>query len=169
MTEAMWAPWRMEFIQTLGGDGCFLCDAGAADDEAADSLVICRRGNALAILNRWPYSNGHLLIAPLAHKSELEDLTDDEMIDLFSMVRDIKLSLAAATHAHGFNIGINLGRVAGAGLPAHLHVHVVPRWSGDTNFMPVIGDTKVIPQSLADARNCIREEWLARFGEETCE
>ena len=160
MTQPMWAPWRMEFIRSIGEeDGCFLCKASEAGEDAKDSLLICQRGKALAMLNRWPYGNGHILVAPVAHKAELEELDDAEMLDVFTLIRDMKLCLGATMAPHGFNVGINLGRIAGAGLPEHLHVHIVPRWQGDTNFMAVVGGAKVIPQALSDARALLRAAW----------
>ena len=161
MTEPLWAPWRMEFIQSIAEGGCFMCRAAAGGEAADGSLVIGRRGQAIAVLNRWPYSNGHVLVGPIAHKAELEQLDASELSDVFSLVRDMKVCLAEAVRPHGFNIGMNLGRVAGAGLPGHLHVHIVPRWEGDTNFMPVISDAKVIPEALSDSLAKLRAAWQA--------
>jgi len=149
--ENLWAPWRMEYIRSLGGQGkggCFLCDYSDAPGEDAENHVVCRTEQALMVMNRFPYTNGHLLICPLAHKPDLEDLGDAEMTGLWWLTRDAKTLLAETIGAHGFNIGINFGLCAGAGLPGHLHLHVVPRWNGDTNFMAVLGDVRVIPQSL---------------------
>jgi ATP adenylyltransferase len=157
----------MEFIRSIGEGGCFLCREAEEGDEMESSMLICRRGKALAVMNRWPYSNGHVLVAPLAHKAELEELDEQEMLDVFSLVRDMKLCLGETVEPHGFNIGINLGRIAGAGLPEHLHVHIVPRWTGDTNFMPVIGDTKVIPQAIEDLRCMLRDAWQGFESAET--
>ena len=140
--ENLWAPWRMEYIHQLSGThdhaGCFLCEYLAAPAADAANHVISRRDAVIVVMNRFPYTNGHLLIAPAAHKAELEDLNDDEMRAIWWVTRDAKRMLAAGLRADGFNIGINFGRCAGAGLPDHLHVHVVPRWNGDTNFMAVL-------------------------------
>lgn len=158
MTEGqqnLWAPWRMEYIAGLGpggADECFLCAAGARPDDDEQSFVLWRGAHTLTILNRFPYSTGHALIAPLAHRGELHELADEVLLELLHRTRDAQRTLQAALHAQGFNIGLNLGRCAGAGLPGHLHVHVVPRWGGDTNFMPVLGDVKVIPQALGETR-----------------
>ncbi len=147
--ENLWAPWRMEYIHSLSDESsCFLCDYSDAPQRDEDNRVVWRSRETLVVLNRFPYTNGHLLIAPLAHKAELDDLTDAEMKSLWWQTRDTKTLLSEAVHAQGFNIGLNFGRCAGAGLPGHLHIHVVPRWSGDTNYMAVLGDVRVIPQAL---------------------
>ncbi|MCY2927707.1 MAG: HIT domain-containing protein, partial [Planctomycetota bacterium] len=130
----LWAPWRMEYIHSLSGpEGeCFLCrdrDNQADDDK---NLVLWRGPRCLAVLNRFPYTGGHALVAPNAHVADLGDLDTPTMTEIMEMVRDVQKVLQEVVHAHGFNIGINLGRCAGAGLPGHLHVHVVPRWNGDT-------------------------------------
>lgn len=147
----LWAPWRMEYIRSLSGDkpgGCFFCeyrDAAAAD---AANHVLWRTAETMVVMNRFPYTNGHLLVAPLAHKADFADLGDGPLGDLWKQTRDAKSLLAQAVGAQGFNIGINFGLCAGAGVPDHLHVHVVPRWNGDTNFMAVLGDVRVIPEGL---------------------
>jgi len=149
----LWAPWRMEYLEKLGaGDNerCFLCRAIETPRDDEQNHVLWRTDHTLTLLNRFPYSSGHALVAPVTHAAQLEDLPDDVLLDLMRTARDAKRALEAALQAQGFNIGMNLGHCAGAGLPGHLHVHVVPRWSGDTNFMPVLGDVKVIPQSLAE-------------------
>lgn len=156
----------MEYIRSLHGGGderCFLCDAAAAGaDRQRDFLIVWGTEHCIVLLNRYPYANGHLLIAPRAHKSELEELSDAEQLDLSKQtVRAVGL-LKRAVSAQGFNIGINLGRVAGAGVPGHVHQHVVPRWGGDTNFMSVVGDVRVVPQALSQ----IYEE-LVRVQRET--
>ncbi len=150
----LWAPWRMEYIDALnaGDDECFICRALEAPHDDAKNFVLWRGAHTLTIMNRYPYSSGHILIAPIRHTSDLDDLDDAVMLEIMQTTRDAKRILQLAVRAHGFNIGINLGRCAGAGLPEHLHVHVVPRWNGDTNFMPVLDDVKVIPQTLAAVR-----------------
>ena len=132
-----------------GHGGCFLCSARDADDDR-EALVFMRRPKAFAVLNRFPYNNGHTLIVPNAHKGNLADLSDDESLALMTLTRDVLGVFKQILRPDGFNVGVNFGRTAGAGLPEHLHLHVVPRWNGDTNFMPVLGETKVIPQSLQD-------------------
>ncbi len=135
-----------------GGDGdkgCVFCDhLEAGDDEAAH--ILHRGGTVFVILNAYPYNTGHLLVAPLRHVEELHDLEPDERAELMELTTRATEIIRKAMGAHGFNVGMNLGPVAGAGIPGHLHVHVVPRWGGDTNFMPVVGDTKVLPEMVAD-------------------
>lgn len=159
--DRLWAPWRMSYIDGMsdgGGqaEGCFLCAARDSGDDRA-SLVFFRREHCFAVLNRFPYNNGHTLIVPNAHEGELEALSDDAMRGLMALARDVMGLYRRLMRPDGFNVGLNFGRVAGAGLPEHLHLHVVPRWSGDTNFMPVLGETKVIPQSLEDLYDRIDE------------
>lgn len=148
--DNIWAPWRMEYIESLSqkDGGCFLCAYRDAPDRDAANHVLWRTDDTLVIVNRFPYTNGHLLIAPAAHKGDLPDLDDAELLNLWRHTRDAKRLLETAVGAQGFNIGINFGRCAGAGLPDHLHVHLVPRWNGDTNFMAVLGDVRVIPDGL---------------------
>jgi ATP adenylyltransferase len=162
--QNLWAPWRMEYIDALGGDddaGCFLCRALQNPGDDAANYVLWRGGHTIVVLNRWPYSSGHVLVAPAAHAAQPEDISDEALLELMQRTRDAKRVLQAALGAQGFNIGINLGRCAGAGLPDHLHLHIVPRWGGDTNFMPVLADAKVIPQSL----QVVREQFLAKSAE----
>ena len=150
----IWAPWRMEYIEALSPDadendeGCFLCQYWAEPARDRERHVLWRTDRHLVVMNRFPYTSGHLLIAPAAHTGELEDLSDDDLTGLMTLVRDAKRLLAATVKAQGYNIGMNLGRCAGAGLPDHVHIHIVPRWNGDTNFMSVLGDARVMPQSL---------------------
>lgn len=155
----IWAPWRIEYIQSLGGEGngCFLCDI--RDNPACDekNLILWRGRRSLAVLNRFPYTGGHSLVAPMQHVADLSDLDDATVLEMMAMVRDLPKAIIGAIGAQGFNVGINIGRCAGAGLPGHLHIHVVPRWSGDTNFMAVFGDVRVIP----DALERLREKILA--------
>ena len=152
--RALYAPWRMDYIRSLhqpGGDGCFLCDAANADTEEARRarLVLWRTDYSVVLINRFHYTNGHLLIAPRAHKPELEELTGPERLDLTDQTAEAVRLLKRAVSAQGFNVGINLGRCAGAGVPGHLHQHVVPRWAGDVNFMHVVGETHVIPEATS--------------------
>lgn len=153
--ETLWAPWRLNYIVnavdkeagTAPPDGCFLCRY-RDDTRDAENYVVDRSEHSLIVLNRFPYNNGHLLVAPREHKATLEELSEAELLDLQVQVRRMVQLLKLVMEPDGFNVGLNLGRVAGAGLPGHLHWHIVPRWNGDVNFMPVISDTKVIPQSL---------------------
>ena len=130
-------------------DGCFMCDALAATDDPANH-VLHRGDAAFVILNAYPYNTGHLMVAPTRHVGELEEMSPEERVEIMDLTTRAVGVIRAAMSPHGFNIGINLGQVAGAGLPGHVHVHVVPRWGGDTNFMPVVGETKVLPEMLAD-------------------
>jgi ATP adenylyltransferase len=156
-TPLLFAPWRMEYIRSLDkpAEGkCFLCgaaEAAGSTDPAKrrDHLLLWHTDLSIAVINCYPYANGHLLIAPRAHKADLEELSDPEQLDLASQTTmGVKL-LKRAVSAQGFNIGINIGRVAGAGLPGHVHQHVVPRWGGDTNFMSVVGETRVVPEAIS--------------------
>ena len=145
--KVLWAPWRMEYI--LGEDkpqGCIFCPW--PDEDLAERLVLFSGKLTRIMMNKFPYINGHLLIAPRAHKAGLEDMTADELSDQMALLMRCQRALAAAVAPQGFNIGMNLGQVAGAGVPGHAHWHIVPRWKGDSNFMPVVACTKVIPQSL---------------------
>lgn len=146
----LWAPWRIEYIQRLDHkNSCFLCDYLATPDKDAEHFVLWRTSLALVVFNRFPYNNGHLLVAPRRHIGDLESASADELLALMKLVRDCQRVLTAAIRPHGFNVGMNFGRCAGAGLPEHLHIHVVPRWNGDTNYMHVCSDTDVISQGLA--------------------
>jgi ATP adenylyltransferase len=150
----LYAPWRMEYIRTLerpDGDACFLCLAAAAtnEEERRSRLVLWTTDLTIVLINRYPYTNGHLLIAPRAHKAELELLTDEEHLDLQRQTTDVVRLLKRAVSAQGFNLGVNIGRCAGAGLPGHVHQHVVPRWAGDTNFISVVGEARVVPQAMS--------------------
>ena len=154
--DRLWAPWRLDYIKDPdrakapadAGSGCFLCDCAAAPGEDAARLVVARRGPALAVLNRFPYNNGHLLVAPTGHRGDLTDLSPEQSAACQSLLADLCVVLRDVLNAQGFNVGLNLGAVAGAGLPGHLHWHLVPRWPGDGNFMSVTANVGVIPQSL---------------------
>jgi ATP adenylyltransferase len=149
--EQLWAPWRLAYVAgakpPTADDPCFIC-RGLAEEDDRRSLIALRTPRSVVLLNRFPYNNGHLLVAPRAHKGRLEEMTADEILDTQQTLTRMVAALGELIHPDGYNVGLNLGRVAGAGLPGHLHWHVVPRWAGDTNFMPVLADTKVIAQSL---------------------
>ncbi|HOT72130.1 MAG TPA: HIT domain-containing protein [Anaerohalosphaeraceae bacterium] len=150
-SNILWAPWRMPYIQGLTQKSpCFLCDYIRTPHQDRENLVLWRTPRCLVVLNRFPYNNGHLLIAPLRHIAALKEADEAEMLEMLKLVREAQKALTLAVQPHGFNVGMNFGRCAGAGLPEHLHVHIVPRWEGDTNFMSVCSDTKVISQSLAE-------------------
>lgn len=145
--QHIWAPWRMEYIESDKGGGCIFCDKSRSNEDEKN-LVVWRGGLAFVLLNLFPYNPGHLMVAPYVHKAELADLDPAESAELFSALSFSVKVLKKTVNPDGFNIGVNLGRVAGAGVEEHIHFHVVPRWSGDTNFMPVLADIKVIPEHL---------------------
>jgi ATP adenylyltransferase len=149
--DQLWAPWRLAYVASAkppaADDPCFLCQ-GLADHDDRRNLIALRTPCSVVVLNRFPYNNGHLLIAPRAHKGRLDELSAEETVETMQTLSRMLGVLDRLMHPDGYNVGLNLGRVAGAGLPGHLHWHVVPRWNGDTNFMPVLGDVKVIAQSL---------------------
>ncbi len=162
----IWAPWRMEYIESLhkiDEEGCFLCRHWADPGLDAECHVVWRGSSTVTMFNRYPYTNGHLLVAPGAHTADMTAMSHDVLAELMEMVRDGQRLLSEAVKAQGFNVGMNLGRCAGAGVPEHLHIHVVPRWNGDTNFMSVLGDTRVVPQS-SDALYAIMTEVAGRLG-----
>jgi ATP adenylyltransferase len=147
--ERLWTPWRKAFIESTAGlapDGCFLCALQDGDDRA--NLVLYRAEHGLVLLNLYPYNSGHLMIAPYTHTGDLATLEASVAAELMHLTQRCVAELQAEYQPHGFNVGMNLGRPAGAGVPDHLHVHVVPRWNGDTNFMPIVGETKVLPETL---------------------
>jgi ATP adenylyltransferase len=160
----LWTPHRMVYIQgenkpehDEAGEQCPFCAAPTKDDE--DSLVVARGELVYAVLNLYPYNSGHLLTVPYRHVAEYVELSADEVAELGAFTQQAVVALGKAMAPHGYNIGMNQGAVAGAGISAHLHQHVVPRWGGDTNFMPVVGRTRVLPQLLADARRAVAAAW----------
>jgi ATP adenylyltransferase len=146
--EHIWAPWRVEYIRMEKPPECILCKKPQESDDEANYILYRGKRN-FVILNSWPYNPGHLMVAPYRHVASLEHLDDEELLEHFDIVRRSTSMLRRIFNPNGFNIGINLGRTAGAGIEDHFHTHIVPRWEGDTNFMPVIHDTKVIPEGLA--------------------
>lgn len=160
MPKPLWAPWRLEYVaQADELPGCPLCAEAAGEVE--ETLVVRRGDGAFALLNKYPYSSGHLIVAPLAHVGELEKLDDGLALELHRLLLAALAALRATYRPAGFNIGWNIGRAAGAGIPEHVHLHVVPRWAGDTSFMPVLGDAKVIPEHLLQTRERLRAAWPA--------
>ena len=161
MTNPLWAPWRLEYIvQADEQEGCVFCVEAADELPASASLRVHAGMSALALLNKFPYSSGHLMVAPRRHVGELADLTDDEALEIHRLAVAAVDVLQRVYGPGGFNLGWNLGRVAGAGIADHVHLHVVPRWAGDTNFMPVLADVKVIPEHLLETRDRLRNAWL---------
>jgi len=154
----LWAPWRIKYIQGLSEKhDCFICHYLNNKDNDRENLVLWRTKNSIVIFNRFPYNNGHLLIAPVRHIPDLNDASDEELLELIKLTRDCKTALSEAISPHGFNVGINFGRCAGAGLPDHMHIHLVPRWDGDTNFMHVCSDTDVISQSITELYDMLKQ------------
>jgi ATP adenylyltransferase len=154
--ETLWAPWRVEYFEKEPRDRDFLTAAAQASDDAAH-LVIARRKTAFLIMNRYPYSVGHLMAVPYRKTADLASLGENEIVELWNLVTHAEALLRTATRAQGFNIGLNLGEAAGAGVTDHLHIHIVPRWKGDTNFMPVIAGTK----TLSDGLNALYDKLIA--------
>ena len=172
MTDAfdrLWTPHRMAYIRgenkpagDEAGEGCPFCSAPGRPDE--ESLVVARGEQVYAVLNLYPYNAGHLLVCPYRHVADYTELTDSEVAELGAFTQSAMRTLRAVSGPHGFNIGLNQGPVAGAGIAAHLHQHVVPRWGGDANFMPVIAHTKVLPELLAHTRELVAAAWLGSPG-----
>ncbi|MHC4891407.1 MAG: HIT family protein [Planctomycetota bacterium] len=154
----LWAPWRINYIQSLSeGSDCFICHNFKNPQDDDKNLVLWRSEKSIVILNRFPYNNGHLLISPVRHIPGLDQATDEELLELMKLVRESQKALSLAIKPHGFNVGMNFGRCAGAGLPDHFHIHLVPRWDGDTNFMTVCSDTDVISQSLTELFDLLKQ------------
>lgn len=164
MLDHLWAGWRGEYVATADdstqdGPACVFCrilDSGLPDDE---TFVLWRGQHSFAILNAFPYTSGHLMVMPLRHVGELDELTEEEGDELFRAARVATAAVKAAYRPSGFNLGANLGRAGGAGVPGHLHVHVLPRWAGDTNFMTAVADTRVLPEALGTTWKKLKEAW----------
>ncbi|MGH8891726.1 MAG: HIT family protein [Actinomycetes bacterium] len=159
--QRLWAPHRLAYVSgeepAPEEEGCPFCRIPTLDDR--DGLVVARGAVTYAVLNKHPYNPGHLMVVPYRHVPDLEDLTDEEERGLLELTRRAVVAIKKASSPHGFNVGLNLGGVAGGSLADHLHQHVVPRWGGDANFITVVGDTKVIPQLLAETRDVLAEAW----------
>ena len=149
--ERLWSPWRMEYIESAHDDDveCIFCHLHN-ENKDEQNFILTRERHAFALLNAYPYNPGHLMVAPYRHAGDFEDLTDAEMTDASHLLQRAVRAMREEMEPDGYNVGMNLGRVAGAGVPGHVHWHVVPRWNGDTNFMPVVGHTRVLPESLDD-------------------
>ena len=160
MPKTLWAPWRLEYIKQAGEQaGCVFCDEATGAIAADESLLVVLGDAALALLNKYPYSSGHLMVAPRRHVGDLGELTDEEALEIHRFAVAAIDTLSRVYGPGGFNLGWNLGHTAGAGIADHVHQHVVPRWSGDTNFMPVLADVKVIPEHLLETRELLRAAW----------
>jgi ATP adenylyltransferase len=162
--DRLYAPWRMAYIDQpdkdhpADGSGCIFCEKASQDDDDRN-LIVYRGRTAFALLNLFPYNNGHLMIAPYAHTARLADLDAEAALEIMTLTQQAQAALDRAFHPQGYNLGMNLGAVAGAGIADHLHMHLVPRWNGDTNFMPVLADVKVLPDSLENSAKKIRAAW----------
>jgi ATP adenylyltransferase len=160
-TQRIWAPWRLEYVKDASKDKdseCIFCAALEAGDDDA-SLIVRRGERSFVILNKFPYTNGHLMVAPYEHIAELQGLDEETMAEIMALAQRGIAALETSYSPHGYNVGFNQGRVAGAGVEHHIHMHVVPRWGGDTNFMPVLGDTRVINQTLEDSYATLKGAW----------
>jgi ATP adenylyltransferase len=151
----IWSPWRLEYLTAPKTDGCVFCHA-VQSDEDRENLVLIRGEHGLLILNRFPYNNGHFMVVPYAHVPSLEDLDAPVLTEMMLLLNQGLAALRGAMTPEGFNVGANLGRVAGAGIEDHVHIHAVPRWAGDTNFMPVVGDMRVVPQTWLQTYDQLR-------------
>ncbi|HEX9024035.1 MAG TPA: HIT domain-containing protein [Geobacteraceae bacterium] len=159
--KRVWAPWRMEYIANNKEKGCIFCVSAesAADRER---LILHRTARSIVMMNRYPYTNGHLMVAPLRHTADMNELSEEEMLDLFKALRLCRNVLQEIAAPQGFNVGINLGKAAGAGVDEHMHIHIVPRWNGDTNFMTVIADIRVMPENLMQSYDKLLPIFLAK-------
>jgi ATP adenylyltransferase len=156
--ERVWSPWRSEYIETLNDkdkkeNECFICNAINSSNEDEKFLIVARRKKCIVIMNKYPYNSGHILVCPLRHISEFEEFEIDELQDIMITIQEVVAAMKEELIPHGFNIGLNIGYSAGAGLPGHLHFHIVPRWNGDANFTATIADVKFFPTSLEDTRS----------------
>ncbi len=158
--DKLWAPWRKAYILKKPTQKCFICRIEASSQDAKN-FILKRTYHSLAVLNLFPYNNGHVMVIPKRHVDGLERLKDEELLDLLQLLNQVVVRLRKTMKPHGLNIGINLGRIAGAGIPGHVHIHIVPRWAADTNFMPVIGNTKVLSESLKSVYQRLK---LGRLG-----
>jgi len=156
----LWAPWRIEFIRGEKDNKCFLCDNEQKNpDSEEEALIIYRGKTCFVIVNRFPYNSGHMMVSPYRHIGDIEKLTVEERHELMDLSVNCKKVLQAAMSPDAFNMGLNLGNAAGAGLADHIHMHIVPRWNGDTNFMPVLTNTRCVPEALEETAELLRNTW----------
>ena len=157
-SQRIWAPWRLEYVKDASKDSadeCIFC-AKPADDDDAGNLIIHRGERCFVILNLFPYTNGHLMVAPFEHVGRLQEIDPEVTAEMMALAQRAMSRMEEVYDPEGFNVGINQGRVAGAGVEGHIHLHVVPRWAGDNNYMPVLADTRVMPQSLEESYDALR-------------
>ena len=159
MRDRLWSPWRLQYVTGAKSDRCPFCDALSLPDD--ESLIVHQGTSAYVMLNRYPYNNGHVLVVPCRHHATLVGLSPEELLDLAQLTQMSEAALRLAYEPQGINVGINLGPTAGAGIADHLHVHLVPRWGGDTNFMTVIGETRVLPEAMGETARRVRSAFLA--------
>ena len=158
-SEILWAPWRMEYILGEKESGCIFCTRINQDDDK-ENLILLRGKNDFVIMNKYPYNNGHLMVVPNRHTSEFDSLSDPEKLEMMNLVSKSMNVLKKTVNPDGFNVGLNIGKIAGAGIDDHLHFHIVPRWAADTNFMPVVGQTKIISENLGETWERLKEGFL---------
>lgn len=156
--ERLWAPWRLEYIVGEKTEGCIFCDFPKRQEDQTNK-ILCRGDHAFVMMNAFPYSNGHLLVAPYRHMGDVSELTAQESLEIMQLVQKCCRVLRGMCRPDGFNVGMNLGAAGGAGIADHIHMHIVPRWVGDTNFMPVCADVKVIPEALDTTYNKLKEQF----------
>lgn len=161
--DNLWAPWRLEYVKAadeINEEGCIFCDLPAQEHEKdQENLILHRAKHSFIIMNKYPYNGGHLMVVPYQHTNRFDDLSPDEKLELMDLLQDSIHAFENTFEPHGYNIGLNLGRVAGAGIYEHLHYHIVPRWNGDTNFMPVIGQTKVVSVGFDDTWQALHNQF----------
>jgi ATP adenylyltransferase len=156
----LWAPWRIDFIRGEKEERCFLCDNQVHDENSPETPLIIHRGKfCFVIVNRFPYNSGHLMVAPYRHIGDLSEMTQEERYEMMDLCVKAKETLQRLMYPDAFNVGFNLGSAAGAGIADHIHMHIVPRWTGDTNFMPVISNTRCVPEAIEETARLIRENW----------
>lgn len=161
--DRLWAPWRIQYVSSSAStreEQCFLC-IDRKDDEKA--FVVGRNEKAFVVMNRFPYTNGHVMVVPVRHVGSIEELTDEELLDMMKLVQKMSGVFKKEFNIDGLNIGINMGRAAGAGLEGHIHIHIVPRWFGDTNFMPVIGETKIISEHITETFRKLKRRFVEKL------
>jgi len=162
--DRLWAGWRAQYIETVAsgapdvpGDACLFCSLASMAD--ADALVLARNDHAFAVMNAYPYTGGHLMVVPLVHRATLAELSRSEAAALMAMVQDATVAIERAYRPDGINVGVNIGRAGGAGVPGHVHVHALPRWNGDTNFMTSVAETRVLPETLSASWEKLIAAW----------
>ena len=162
--EKMWAPWRLEYIQNADKktEGCIFCDKPKQETDK-ENLIVHKDEHCFIILNKYPYNNGHLMVVPYEHKSDILDLSDTVLLNIQKVIQKAIKALKNTMEPHGFNIGVNMGRPAGAGIADHIHYHIVPRWHGDTNYMPVLAETKVVSEALDQTWEKLHNEFIQQI------